>query len=70
MDFQWSEAQLALRNEVIDFARRELNDDVITRDRESQFARELWDKCARFGILGLYVPQEYGGQGKDLLTTI
>jgi hypothetical protein len=70
MDFQWSQAQLALRNEVIDFARRELNDDVITRDRESQFSRELWDKCARFGILGLCVPQEYGGQGKDLLTTL
>ena len=70
MDFQWTETQLQLRNEAIDFARRELNDDVITRDRESRFSREHWDKCARFGILGLCVPQEYGGQGKDVLTTI
>lgn len=70
MDFQWTETQLQLRNKVIDFARRELNDDVITRDRESQFQREHWDKCARFGILGLCFPQEYGGQGKDVLTTV
>jgi alkylation response protein AidB-like acyl-CoA dehydrogenase len=70
MDFQWTDTQLQLRNEVIEFARRELADDVIARDRESQFSRELWDKCARFGILGLCFPQEYGGQGKDLLTTI
>jgi alkylation response protein AidB-like acyl-CoA dehydrogenase len=70
MDFQWSEAQLALRDEVIDFAGRELRGDVVTRDSESRFPRELWDKCARFGILGLCFPQEYGGQGKDLLTTI
>jgi len=70
MDFQWSEAQLTLRNEVVDFARCELNDDVITRDRESRFSKEQWDKCARFGILGMCFPQEYGGQGKDLLTTI
>jgi alkylation response protein AidB-like acyl-CoA dehydrogenase len=70
MDFYWSEAQLTLRNEVIDFARRELNDDVITRDRDSRFSRELWDKCARFGILGMCFPQKYGGRGKDVLTTI
>jgi alkylation response protein AidB-like acyl-CoA dehydrogenase len=70
MDFQWTETQLQLRKEVIDFARRELNDDIIARDRESQFSREHWEKCARFGILGLCFPQEYGGQGKDLLTTI
>jgi alkylation response protein AidB-like acyl-CoA dehydrogenase len=70
MDFEWSEAQLTLRNEVIDFARRELNGDIITRDRDSRFSKKHWDKCARFGILGLCFPQEYGGQGKDLLTTI
>ena len=70
MDCQWTEGQLQLREEVINFARRELNHDIVTHDRESQFSREHWDKCARFGILGLCFPQEYGGQGKDVLTTI
>ena len=70
MDFEWTEAQLKLRAQVVDFARRELNDDVVARDQGSQFPRDLWDKCARFGILGLCFPQEYGGQGKDVLTTI
>lgn len=70
MDFYWSEAQESFKNEVIEFARRELQDDVISRDRESRFSRELWNKCARFGILGLCFPEEFGGQGKDVLTTI
>jgi alkylation response protein AidB-like acyl-CoA dehydrogenase len=70
MDFKWSEAQLALRNDVVDFARRELNHDVFAHDCESTFPREQWGKCARFGILGLCFPQEYGGQGKDIPTTI
>jgi alkylation response protein AidB-like acyl-CoA dehydrogenase len=70
MDLQWTKAQLELKDSIIDFARRELSDDVIVRDHEGQFSRDLWDKCARFGILGLAIPQEYGGQGKSVLTTI
>jgi alkylation response protein AidB-like acyl-CoA dehydrogenase len=54
---------LDYREEVIDFARRELTDDVVGRDRSSTFARDLWQKCADFGILALAAPAEYGGQG-------
>ena len=70
MDFHWSDSQLAWKERVIDFARRELDDDIISRDRESCFSREYWDKCARFGILGMCFPRQYGGQGEDVLTTI
>jgi len=53
MDFSWSEEQLELRRAVIEFAQKELNDDLITRDKNSNFSFELWQKCADFGILGL-----------------
>ena len=62
MDFSWSEEDLNFRNEVIEFAKSELNDDIITRDKEGIFSRDLWQKCADFGIQGLATPQKFGGK--------
>jgi len=69
LDFSWSEEQAAFRKEVIRFAKQELNDDLARRDRDEEFPREFFTKCAKFGIQGLPVPQEYGGGGADTLTT-
>jgi alkylation response protein AidB-like acyl-CoA dehydrogenase len=70
MDFALSSEQLELSHAVLDFARQYLNDDLIARDHNGSFSRELWNKCAEFGLLGLPIPVEYGGQGQDLLTAI
>ena len=70
MDFSWSEEQLEFRNAVIQFARKELNDDLMVRDKDGTFCREFWNKCADFGIQGLPFPREYNGQGADILTTV
>jgi len=69
MDFSLSAEDLDFRARVIKFAQSELADDLIERDRESRFSRELWNKCAAFGILGLPMPEEYGGMGADIMTT-
>ena len=68
MDFRLSDEQHRLREEVVRFAKRELNDDVVLADQQGIFAMEAWKKCAEFGIQGLAVPQEYGGAGTDALT--
>lgn len=60
--FTVPQAYLDYREAVIAFARAELQDDVVARDGNSCFARELWQKCADFGILGLAAPAHYGGQ--------
>jgi len=70
MDFSWTEEQLSYRRAVIDFALKELNDDVIEHDRTGSFDKEKWLKCARFGIQGLPFPEEYGGSEADILTTM
>ncbi len=70
MDFELTEEQRALRTSVADFARRELNDDVVERDKTAVFSREAWAKCADLGLLGLPVPKEYGGAGADAVTTM
>ena len=62
MDFSWSEEDLAFRNEVIEFAKSNLNDDIIKRDKEGIFSRDLWQKCADFGIQGLATPKKFGGK--------
>jgi hypothetical protein len=70
MDFSWSEEQAQFRRAATDFALRELNDGLLERDREGEFNRIGWNKCADFGIQGLPIPKEYGGMGEDPLTTV
>jgi alkylation response protein AidB-like acyl-CoA dehydrogenase len=70
MEFKWNEEQKELREAVSRFAKKELNEDVIERDRLAQFSDKGWKKCAEFGIQGLCVPEEFGGSGLDALTTV
>ncbi len=67
MDFSWSEEYTNYRNRIIEFAKSELADDtLIQRDHEGTFARDLWDKCGEFGILGLAAPARYGGTFEEV----
>jgi alkylation response protein AidB-like acyl-CoA dehydrogenase len=70
MDFRLSEDQEALRATVAEFARNELGEDMIDRDRDGRFSRASWQKCADLGLLGLPIPAQYGGAGSDILTTM
>lgn len=70
MDFSWSDEQLEFRRAVVDFAQKELSEGLLERDQNATFSRENWLKCARFGIIGLPFPEEYGGSGADILTTM
>ena len=68
MDFSFNEEQLSFKKSVMEFARNELAGDVIALDRDSEFDRAAFAKCAQFGIQGLPVPEEFGGSGADPLT--
>src|SRR5262245_18375814 len=70
MDLSFTAKQLALRGEIVRFARREMNAGMTERDRQHGFCRELWNRCAEMGIQGLPFPREYGGSGTDILTTM
>jgi len=63
---QLTEQQQALQEGAIQFAREALSDDMIARDREGRFDRELWRRCAAFGVLGMPVPADFGGMGLGL----
>jgi alkylation response protein AidB-like acyl-CoA dehydrogenase len=70
LNFSLTEDQKNYREDVVRFAQSELNDDLLQRDTQSTFSAEAWKKCAAFGIQGLPVPEEYGGQRADPLTII
>lgn len=70
MDFDWSEDQIAFRQAVVEFARRDLSHAMVERDRDGTFSRDTWQLCATFGLAGLAIPTEHGGQGADTLTSM
>lgn len=70
MDFSLDADQLVYRKTVIEFAQKELNNNVVSRDRRSEFDDESFRKCAQFGIQGLPIPTQYGGSAADPLTVV
>lgn len=70
MEFAWNEEQLRLRRSIVEFASAELNGGLHEREKAGSFPRAEWKKCAAFGIHGLPIPEEYGGSGQDVLTTM
>ncbi len=74
MSFDPTDEQRALCASAREFAESTLNAGLAERDRHGpgQEAgwRDLWQKCADFGLFGLCIPQEYGGAGHSTLTTI
>lgn len=70
MDLSRNAQQEQLRQDIIAFARQSLGEDFLRRERAGEFSRALWQECARFGIQGLAMPEEYGGAGLDVLSTM
>lgn len=61
-----SEDRRKLQDAAIAFARSSLGKDMVRRDRDGEFDREAWKRCAEFGVLGMPIPAEYGGLGLGL----
>jgi alkylation response protein AidB-like acyl-CoA dehydrogenase len=71
MDFAFSDAQQHWYDAAKQFAQKELVDTgSADREKDGEFWREGYLRLAQFGLLGLPVPAEFGGQGQDLATTV
>ncbi|MFL6500004.1 MAG: acyl-CoA dehydrogenase family protein [Candidatus Udaeobacter sp.] len=70
MHFELTPEQQAVQEAAIEFARRELNENMIERDASQTFSRNGWQKCAAFGVQGMPIPKEYGGRGSGPITMI
>ncbi len=58
-----SAEQELLRRSIREFAERELRPHVMAWDEAQAFPRELLDKFAALGLMGIQFPEEYGGAG-------
>ena len=65
MRFQLSEQHQILQKTVRDFARAEVAPYARKWDEEERFPREIVPKLAALGLLGIRIPEEYGGAGMD-----
>ncbi len=65
IDFTLNEGHHSVESLVREFCAREVLPGIRERDRNSQYDPDLIPKLAKADILGLCLPQEYGGLGMD-----
>lgn len=70
MEFKLSEEHLMIRQAARDFAHTECLPGVIERDEHQKFPYEQVMKLADLGLLGMMVPEEYGGTGLDTISYV
>jgi len=70
MDFELTPEQREIQALARDVARAEIDPYAAEWDREHRFPAELYPKLAELGLMGVCVPEEYGGAGADLMSYI
>lgn len=65
MNFDFSDEQKMLRQTVRDFVDKEIIPNIAQWDREGKFEPAIMNKLAELGLMGVCIPQEYGGSGMD-----
>jgi alkylation response protein AidB-like acyl-CoA dehydrogenase len=67
VDFELPESHRLLRDSVREFAEREVRPHAKTWDKDERFPHEIVPKLAELGLLGIRIPEAYGGSGMDML---
>jgi len=67
MDFSLTEDQKMLKTMLRDFAKKELEPVAAQIDETEEFPAEQVRKIADLGLMGLTIPEEYGGSGKGMI---
>ena len=63
MDFNYSENQTIISETIKDFSKREIAPYMNEWDEKQIFPIELFKKIGNLGMMGVLVPEEYGGSG-------
>jgi alkylation response protein AidB-like acyl-CoA dehydrogenase len=70
MDLQLSDEQAALRQSVRAWVDAEVVPRALELDRTERFPQEAFDGMRQQGLLGLTIPEEYGGSAADPLSYV
>jgi len=68
MDFELNDEQQMIRKMVREFAEKELAPHAAEVDAQGQFPWDAIHKMGELGLLGLNVPEAYGGAGADMVS--
>lgn len=70
MDMQFTEEQQMMQKMVRDFARKEVAPAIERMETEDRFPREIIQKMGELGLMGIPIPEKYGGSGMDYTSYI
>jgi alkylation response protein AidB-like acyl-CoA dehydrogenase len=72
MDLKWTDEQDALREAVRDFCGKHASPDVVrsVEDDPTGYREDAWRELAKMDLLGLTIPEAYGGVGQSALETV
>jgi len=68
MDFELTQDQQLLRNMVREFAEKEIKPKAAEIDESREFPKGTVRKLAELGLMGIVIPEEYGGSGMDFVS--
>ena len=68
MNFDLTEEQQLVRDTVRTFARERVAPVAAELDRSQRFPYELVAELAELGLMGMTIPEEYGGAGADIVS--
>jgi alkylation response protein AidB-like acyl-CoA dehydrogenase len=65
MNFDYSENQLMIQQMTQDFAKKEISPNINVWDEKEFFPIDLFKKAGKQGLMGILVPEKFGGSGLD-----
>ena len=68
MDFDLNDSQRELQRMVRDFCEREVKPRAAKWDKEERFPKEIIGQLGELGLLGMSVPEEFGGSQLDTVS--
>ena len=63
MDFSLTETQKMIANTVRDFGRQQIKPNMMQWDNNQEFPVHIFKDLGKLGLMGVLVPEEYGGSG-------
>ncbi len=68
MDFELNQDQTLLRKMVREFAEKEIKPKAAEIDESREFPKDTVKKLAELGLMGIVIPEQYGGSGMDFVS--
>lgn len=70
MLFKLTSEQLMIQNMVREFSRKVIAATASERDKTKQFPAENFRQMGELGLMGMMIPQEYGGESADTISYV